>query len=148
VGPGAAALRQMRIVHGVFMLVVLLFALEAELFAGIGQNYSPAFPIAIAVLGILDVNVAYFIRRKRLYPALGKLRQDPNDSDGLKQWRSSTMVSLVLVLTIGLYGLVLRFFGAARLVSWPFYLVALILMLVWRPQLELRGEASDTGIAQ
>jgi len=138
----------MRIVHAVFMFVVLLIALEAELFSGIGQNYWPAFPIAIAVLGILDVNVAYFIRRVKLYPALEKLRKDPNDSDGLKQWRSSTMVSLVLALTIGLYGLVLRFFGAARLVSWPFYLGALILMLMWRPQLDLGGEGSNTGIAQ
>jgi hypothetical protein len=58
------------------------------------------------------------------------------------------LVSLVFAMTICLYGLVLRFLGAARLVSWSFYLAALILMLVWRPQLDLRGEASYSGITQ
>jgi hypothetical protein len=144
VGQSVAALKQMRIVHVVFLLAVLLFVLQAELLAGEGQNSSPAIPIAIALIGIIDVYVAYFIRRTRLYPALGKLRRDPNDSDGLKQWRSSTLVSLVLALTIGLYGFALRFFGVAKYVSWLFYLASLILMLLWRPQLDLSGEGLNT----
>jgi hypothetical protein len=146
--PGAAALRQMRMVHAVFVTAVLLFVLEAELLARNEMINSPTVPIAIAVVAVLDVNIGYAFRRIKLNPALRKLRVEPNDSDALKQWRSSTMVSLVLALTVGFYGLVLRFLGAVRLVSWPFYLVALILFLVWRPQLDHGGEAANTGGAQ
>ena len=134
--------------HAVFLLAVLLFVLQAELLAGNGKINSPAFSTAIAVVAILDTFFGYAFRRLRLNPALGKLRLDPNDSDALKQWRSSTMVILVLALTVGLYGFVLRFLGADRLVSWPFYLAALILMLLWRPQLDLGNEAANTGAAQ
>lgn len=147
-GQAAAALRQMRIVHAVFVVAVLLFVLEAELLAGNGKINSPTLLVAIAVVAILDVQIAYAFRRITLYPALRKLRLDPNNSDALKRWRSSTMVSLVLALTVGLYGLVLRFLGAARLVSWPFYLAALILILVWSPQLDLGAEAANTDTAQ
>ena len=55
-GQGAAALRQMRIVHAVFLLAVLLFVLEAELLAGNAKIHSPAFSIAIAVVAILDAH--------------------------------------------------------------------------------------------
>jgi len=52
---------------------------------------------------------------------------------------------LVLAVSVALYGLVLRVLGASRLVAWPFFLLALSLMLAWRPQLDLSGDVPEAG---
>jgi hypothetical protein len=145
---GAAELRQMRILLAVFLLTVLLLAYAAEEMAGTTAGYSETYLGVMICLAILNGMQAYYFRRNRLFPALDKLRQDPNDSSALKQWRGSITINLCLTEAIALYGFMLRFIGASRRVSWPFLGAALILMLVWRPQLDLRGEASKTGIAQ
>jgi hypothetical protein len=73
------------------------------------------------------------------FTRLGKI------ASGFKRhWRFSTLLSLVLAESIALYGFVLRFMGASRRVSWPFFVCALILMVVWRPQLELSAGLSGT----
>jgi hypothetical protein len=148
-GNAAANLNQLRIYHAILVLSLFLCAFTTERLVGrTSTGYSAILLVGILIVAGFDVRLGFYFRRTRLLPAIEKLRRDPNDSDALKQWRSAKLVSLVLALTIGLYGLAIRFFGAIRQVSWPFYLVALILMLAWRPQLDLRGEASNTEIVQ
>jgi hypothetical protein len=145
---GAAELRQMRILLAVFLLTVLLLAYAAEEMAGTITGYSKTYLGVMICLAILNGLQACYFRRKRLIPALDKLRQNPNDSSALKQWRGSITVNLSLTEAIALYGFMLRFMGASRRVSLPFFAGALILMLVLRPQLDLAGEAPTTEIAQ
>jgi hypothetical protein len=137
---GAASLRQMRIFHAVFLAATLLQIHNAERLAGNGTGFSTTFLIGIVFVASFDVLVAYHFRRKTIFPASEKLRRDPNDMEALKQWRKATIVVLVLAMSIGLYGLILRVLGASRRVAWPFFLLALILMLAWRPQLDLSGD--------
>jgi hypothetical protein len=148
VAQGEAALRRMRILHAVFFLSVVLLAQGAEQMAGTATGYSTIFLGMMIYLAIFDGLIAYYFRRKRLHPALDKLRRDPNDAGALKEWRIMTLLSLSLTFSIALYGFVLRFFGAGRPVSWPFFLLALLLMVVWRPQLELGADVSGTPANQ
>lgn len=143
-GQGAATLKQMRIIHGVLLLFLFLVAYQAEQLAGTGTGYSKTFPGTLALVAVFDGLIALYFRRKRLSPALEKLRRDSNDTGALKEWRFSTLLSLVLAESIALYGFVLQFMGASRRVSWPFFISALILMMVWRPQFELSANVSST----
>ncbi len=146
-GNAATNLKQMRIIHMIFVVAVFLYAQTAEQIVGKTNPGTRAAPSATLLDGMifaagLDGLVAYYFRRTKLERALDKLRRDQNDQDALKQWRAFTLLSLVLSLSIGLYGFALRFLGASRRVSWSFFLVALVLMLVWRPRLELTTEPS------
>ena len=144
-GKGAASLRQMRIVYVVFLVAVLLQIYNSEWLAGNGAGYSMTFLAGIIIVAGFDVLIAYYFRRKKLFPALEKLRRDPNDIGALKQWWGATILVLVLAVSVALYGLVLRVLGASRRVAWPFFLLALILMLAWRPQLDLSGDVPEAG---
>jgi hypothetical protein len=134
----------MRIVHAVFVAALAMYAYVAELAAGKnGSGVSDAMLYGIVFAASLDGLIAFYFRRTKLLPALETLRRDPNRSDALKNWRFSTLVSMVLVLSIGLYGFVLRFLGASQRVSWSFYVAALILLLLWRPKLELGADEAS-----
>ena len=143
----AASLKQMRIIHYIFLVAIVLYAYAGEMVAG--KNSSGVTSVApsamiysFAGLGFVDVLLAYYFRRAKLRPAVEKLRRDSNDSGGLIQWRQHTLVSLILALSISLYGFALRFLGAPPRVAWGFYVAALILLLAWRPNLELPVGAS------
>jgi hypothetical protein len=150
VGESAASLKQMRIVHTIFVVAVLLQAYVTEQTVGKGARTGlPAnFIGAIVLVASFEVLLAYFFWRKRLLPSAEKLRLDPLDRRALQQWRGSTLLILVLSMSVGLHGIVLRFMGASRQVSWPFFVSALILMVVWRPQLELGADVSGTQANQ
>jgi len=137
----ASSLRQMRIVHGIFAVAIVLYAYTAEQLTGKnGSGVQSEFLYGIITVAGLDGLIAYYFRRTKLLPALEKLRMNANDSEALKQWRFSTILSMCLALSIALYGFVLRFLGASRHVSWSFYVAALVLLLIWRPQLEIANE--------
>ena len=138
----AANLKQMRLIHSIFVVALFLYALTAEQIIGKANVAARNVPSATLLAGMaflagLDGLVAYYFRRSKLEPALDKLRLDQNDSGALRQWRLATIVSMVLALSIGLYGFALRFLGADRRVAWAFFAAALVLMLLWRPKLEL-----------
>jgi hypothetical protein len=135
-------------VYAVYLGCVFLIAHQAEQLAGTGTGYSTTFLGVMVFFGVFDGLIAYSIRRKKLFPALDRLRRDPIDAGALKEWRFSTNLSLVLTMSIALYGLVLRILGGSRLISWPFFVAALLLMLMWRPQLDLAREPSNTKSAQ
>lgn len=136
----------MRMVHYCFLVTIPLYTYTGELTAGINRSVV-ALPMlyAFAFLACVNALQAYYFRTK-LPPAVEKLRRDSNDLGALMQWRKGTIVSLALISAIELYGFALRFLGAPRPVAWGFYVAAAILLLLWRPKLELpAGAAGGVG---
>src|SRR5690348_408484 len=101
---GAATLRRGRITHAVFSLTVLLYVYMSEIMAPPDAKVLTLFVAAITVVACVVALVAYQFRRKKLQPALERLRQDPNDPEALKSWRLGTIVPGVLAESIGLFG--------------------------------------------
>jgi hypothetical protein len=137
--PRPAALRQLRTMHAIFVVVIFMWAYVSEITARAGSETTQTLVIAIAIVAGLELILAYYSRAKRAIPAIEKLQRDPNDAVAMLQWRSGTILSMVLAMSVALYGLVLRTVGAGRRVSWPFFLVALIFLMVWRPRLDLNS---------
>jgi hypothetical protein len=144
----AASLRQMRTVHAIFIAVVFMYGYVSEVVVSAGTEITQPFIYAFAVLACGELMLARYFHAKKAIPAMEKIRRAPNDAEALKQWRAGILVTLVLVLSVALYGFVLRILGAGRRVAWPFFAVALIFLLVWRPNLCPEGEFPSTGNAQ
>jgi hypothetical protein len=50
----------------------------------------------------------------------------------------ANILSMVLTMTVALFGFALRMVGSSREVAWPFFIASIILMLLWRPRLDYR----------
>jgi hypothetical protein len=148
VGQGAASLRRMRVLQAVFMAIVVLYGYAAESLAPRGVELDAPLFKGIAIAAACAVLLAYFMRRKKLSPALEKLRANSDDSEALKSWRSIILVSLILAEAVALFGLLIRIMGGSRGASWPFFLVALILMVIWGPRLAVDNRGSATKAVQ
>ena len=131
----------MRVIHVVFLVALVLYLYVTERFvSGNGSQVSPQFLYAMTAMAGFDLMIAVYFRRAKLRPALEKLQRDVNDAEALKQWRSATIICMVLTLSVALYGLALRFIGASRQTSWAFYFAAFVVLILWRPKLELPAE--------
>jgi predicted Abi (CAAX) family protease len=131
-----SSLRQMRIIH-----VALLLSIPLYVFAG--EYLGPSEPrdvklaqLALGAMAAADLGIAYFFRQ-RLRAAEEALRMRAEDAAALARWRVASMVSLVICESTAVLGFALRLLGATLWQATPFYAVALVLMLVWVPRLEL-----------
>lgn len=140
----ADSLKQMRMIHAVLISALGLYAYLGERMAGKNTGgFSAPILYCFILVNCLDLLLAYYFRRTKLFPALEELRRDPKSLGALKSWRFSTILTMVLLLSIGLYGFALRFMGAPQRIVWPFYLVALSFFLIWRPNLEITAELAE-----
>jgi hypothetical protein len=139
---GAAALKQLRVIHVFFLVAILVYIYLAEHLAVNGRELPANFVGAMVAMAALDGLIAYYFRRKRMQPAAERLRLDPLDQNALKSWKQSTLVVLTLLVSVALFGFALRFMGATRAVSGTLFAAAFILMIVWRPQLDLSQNVS------
>lgn len=131
-----SALLSSRAVRSILLAVIAVYALVAERRTG-HANMAPLLPAwGLSVLALGTVITILILRKRLLFLANEKLRRDPQDADGLGQWRRVTMLSMVLAHSIGIYGFILRMSGCARTVAWPFFFASVALLLLWRPQLD------------
>jgi hypothetical protein len=86
--------------------------------------------------------IALVVRSRMVTPAQEKLRVQTDDGGALKRWRIGSLISLVLVESVALYGFALRVMGGTRSHTWPFYLAAILIMLMWTPRLDLVSPGS------
>jgi hypothetical protein len=147
-GLAAALLRKQRITHAVLIFTILFFAGRSELTGFPPSTGSTALVSWYASFAIIFGLVAYQLRRKKLAPALEKLRHNSKDAVALKSWGLTTSLTLVLVEIIGFLGALVRVAGASRGVSCTFYLVSSVLVVIWRPRMDLNARDSESPAAQ
>jgi hypothetical protein len=137
------AVRGLRIIQAALILSVLLYAFVAEkVIQRSASSPERSFVTSITILAIAMICMALVIRSRTVNPAKQKLELDAADSGALNRWRIGTLISLVLVESVALYGLVLRVMGCTRSQTWPFYLTAILIMVIWTPSLDLDESGS------
>jgi F0F1-type ATP synthase membrane subunit c/vacuolar-type H+-ATPase subunit K len=131
------ALKVLRSIHAIFVTSILLYAFMAEkVMQRAASAPSPTFVTSMTILAIAMTLIAATVRRRIVTPAIERLRVESEDPRALNRWRSGSLISFVLVECVALYGFVLRVLGASRPQTLPFYLVAILLMLIWTPRLD------------
>ena len=131
------AVRTMRVLNAIFLVSVLLYAWVGE-FAGPKSSLEPqqlaVYRIALGILAPMNVLIALGFRRKQVGIAAATLQSLPDDAEAIGQWRSGNLISFVLAETVALLGLMLLFLGGTLKISLPFYVGALLLLIVWFPR--------------
>jgi len=134
-------LKEIRIIHGVFLLSTLLYiAVPIFAFKGRPRALPPIFPLGLGIVALGNLGIASYLRSCQLTPSSEALRNNQEDAAAAKQWRSGTIVSLVFCETIILFGLALRIKGVPWSVCGIFYAVGILFMLAWTPKLDLPPE--------
>jgi hypothetical protein len=129
------SLRLLRTVRIALLVAIILYISMAEVFLR-----PPAHPLdhtfygGIAIVAALCSAIAWLARKRMLPPALGTLRTAPNDAPSCARWRTWTIVSDALALSVVLFGFTLRFMGATTAQAAPFYVVGFVLMILWWPR--------------
>ena len=72
--------------------------------------------------------------RAAFVPALGTSRLKSDDSVSLQSWRFGGILTYLMFESLVIRGFALKFLGASRFESLPFYCAGIGLMLVYWPQ--------------
>jgi hypothetical protein len=135
------ALRWARTLYALFLVTIPLLIYAVMMFHWTERPVSPTIVAALAVLSVTDVMVAAGLRTRNITPAIAALRTNPNDSLALGKWRSGIVTSFTHAETVALFGVLLKFLGASWTVAGPFFAVAVLLLVIWRPKLEFTAAA-------
>lgn len=134
----AQQVRSVRVINGVFLASVVLYAYVGESLHPHGKEPDAILVVGISLVAAFAVGFGLFFRLTFLARALPALRADPENQVALDRWRAGQIISLVCCETPALFGLALRLVGAALPVVVPFYVAAAGLLLWLRPSEPLR----------
>jgi hypothetical protein len=129
-----AAVRVIRIVHGVLLFSMILYAFTAERIGMHEPHDIRVIWIAFLALCPAEIGIAFYFRLKCVQPAAELLQTQPGDASALGRWRAGNIITFVIAEAIMLYGFALRFLGGTVLQALPFYAAAVALMILWWPR--------------
>jgi len=133
-------LRDVRIIHGVMLVSVLLYMLVIFQIHPREGRLSPAMPGAFAILCATEIAVALVLRARLLTPCMEILCSNPDDEQALGRWRTGNIISFVLAEMVALFGFVLKLLGTSWFVAGPFFATAIFLLLIWTPRIDLPSQ--------
>jgi hypothetical protein len=130
-----SALLTARAAQSGLLAVIGLCALASESIPAIAERtlLFSAWAIAASAVGTLALTL--FLRKKFLSETNDQLRSDPANVEAIGQWRKWTITSMVLAMSVGMYGFTLRMAGYGRAVEWSFFACAAVLLFFWGPRL-------------
>ncbi len=136
-----ASLVQMRLLHIVFIGTQFLFMFMLTFVRPVGPAVQPAVVFAIGVAALADCGIALFFRRIKVKAPQERLRIQPDDVAALIEWRAGNILSFAFAEVCGLFGFVVKLLGAEWKVAGPFFALAILLLLLWTPRLDVAEAA-------
>ena len=132
------AVRSIRILNGVFLMTVFLYAVIGEQLAGSGWEgaYLKMLRLFLSPVALVLSVIALFFGWQKARGAEEELLRDPQNMDALVRWKSGHIAAFISCETVALLGLVVRFSGGALRDAAPFYIGGLILLLLFFPRAE------------
>jgi hypothetical protein len=140
-----ASVRSMRVLHLVFLAAIVGYLYVAERFLQSTKDVPISLVESLAIVAVIMVVIAFIFRRTLLASAIKGLQRNASDATALGRWRTANILSMVLAVSVSMYGFALRVTGSSRRVSWPFFIVSIVLMLLWTPR--LNEENTDTAVS-
>ena len=135
------SLKSMRIIHLCFLLTVVLYLWVPSMMAHGQRSEVPVLFVAIfGMLAVTSVAASLFFQSKLVRPAAEQLQRDPNDKGATARWRAGVILSLVFGETVILCGLIMRILGVPWSIAGIFYGVGALLLIWFKPKLELLPE--------
>jgi hypothetical protein len=130
-----SALLTTRAVQSILLALIALCLLTAERTAGHADRVQISYALTLSAFALGTVFVGLLLRRKVLSALNEMLSRNPNDATTLGRWQRFTTQNMVLAMSIGLFGFMLRTIGNPRAVAWPFFIVSVAFLFLWSPHL-------------
>jgi hypothetical protein len=134
--------RAVRIMHRTMLAAVILYAFTAERLARPSDDLPAPMLIGLGVTAAVTALVA-FGYQKKLPSAIAALRRDPQDAQAVLRWRQAHIVTMILLVSVALFGFTLRFLGGSFWIALPFYAASFLLLLLWAPRPIVDAIGSD-----
>jgi hypothetical protein len=131
------SLRMMGIVRWALVASVVLYFVVSEQLNRSTSTAAPAEPTflyGLAVIAVVSLLVAGFMRQRLVEGAEDVLRTSPDDGKALVAWRKGHLVSMAIGESVALYGVVLRVLGFQRSQTVPFFVVGILALLLFGPR--------------
>jgi hypothetical protein len=128
-----AALRTLKIIWGALLAAVLAYAYLCSI-AKVQAAPNSFLLIPFGVMALLEVAVLFFLRQRVLGSAIAVLGSQPEDPAALAKWRAGNIISWAFGVSIGLYGVVLRYTGFSFREVIPFLIAGFCLILFLAPR--------------
>jgi hypothetical protein len=129
-----ASLKIVRIVWIAMLIAAFIYLWLPEKLNVQPRDLDSTFYGAFIVLVAVMLASIVILRKLTIGKAEPLIRSNSNDTAALQKWRFGQIVTVALCEAIVLYGLVLRFVGATRSQSAPFYGVGIAAMIVFWPR--------------
>jgi hypothetical protein len=128
-------LRYLRLIHGFLLFSMCIYMGLGQIFVPHEQReIKPAFMIVMVVVSLATACIVLFIRAQRILPAMETLRARPDDAASAARWRIASVFGYALTESVMLYGFALRVMGASLALAVPFYIGAVLLMVLLWPR--------------
>ena len=128
-------LRVVRMIHSIMLAsMVLYIVVLGRVLQRSAQPIEPTVFWSIAGVAIGCFLAAFLVRAKKVQPAIDALRTQPEDATALKNWRTGTMLSVVVLECVVLFGLSLYVQGATRTQVALFFILPILTMVLWFPK--------------
>lgn len=137
----ARALRNLRMLHGVFLLTIVLYAAALTQIPAVSHDPQRILLYVFALVAVSDVLLAFVLRAQLVAAPAHVLLTNPEDANALRKWRSGNLISFVLAETLALLGVLLKFLGFGWNVAAVYFAAAIVLLMLFTPKLELPGES-------
>jgi hypothetical protein len=127
-------LRNIQILHGVFMATVIMYAYVLRLLARTAAVADPVFFWSIAGIATGCYCASLLVRARKVGPTLERLRLNPDDTAALTSWRSGMILTDVSMEFVVLFGFALYCLGAPGQQVAAFFVVPFVTMLLLFPK--------------
>lgn len=127
------ALKTLRAVQWSMLASIVLYALVGEVLGPRVRGVDATLSYLFSTLAVGIVGTIFVVRRTLVLRAAGTLASDPDDNISLNHWRTGYITTYALCEALALFGLVLRFRGAALEQSLLFYIGGFVLLFFFRP---------------
>jgi len=129
----ARALKTLRAVQWSMLASILLYVAVGEFLGPRVRGVDATLSYLFSTLAVGIVGTIFVVRRTLVLRAAGALTSHPDDNVSLNHWRTGYIATYALCEALALFGLVLRFRGAAMQQSLLFYIGGFVLLFFFRP---------------
>ena len=130
--PRAITMRGLSIVWRVLLLAIVLYVWIAEKYHPTHKQISQEFYTAICIVSICLIGTMFLVQQRSV-KRLESL-SSPTDPKNVRRAYAVQLLLMACSLAVVLYGLVVRFTGAALTQTLPFYVVGSSLLLYFKPK--------------
>jgi len=127
------ALKTLRAVQWSMLASILLYVAIGEFLGPRVHRVDATLSYLFSTLSVGIVGTIFVVRRTLVLRAAGTLTSHPDDNISLNHWRTGYIATYALCEALALFGLVLRFRGAAMQQSLLFYIGGFVLLFFFRP---------------